>query len=427
MAAIPRNELRFYSYKNERERIVVDTTQLTDIKRKRKFLFAEILAFLLISVQLALYVFMWLHLLRDPSIKGMDFISFYTAGRIARQSNYHLLFDLDTQRTVQTSILTTDIFAGGVNLSQHPPYIAPLLSLLAIDDFVHSYILWTLVRLVVMVACGELIRHFLIHSGWDSFSALLGTLGSLCFFPFFLGLLGGQDTAFIMLGLLLWMFGMLEVNEIRAGFGLALASLSPLVAGALGLPLLATGRKASIWFILAMLLLVLYSLSLIGFQGGKDFIGLLHLSSQGEGLGLNQPAMYNLLGFLLRNFPDLSKQVSRLISWGAFITSITFIIFWWNKRKNLRVEHLGIAVVLNIFTLPHLHAHGLSYLLLPLLGMVTILYKRGFKTSALILIPVISTILLFSAFMISSINYALYYLLMSVLFGGLWISLRNSC
>ena len=405
---------------------MMDGQRSGSINLKLRFSFAEILAFLLISGQIALYVFMWFRLLGDPSLKGMDFISFYTAGRIARQGSYPLLFDLDSQRAVQHTIVAADTFAGGVNLSQHPPYLAPLLSLLAVDDFIQAYILWTLVRLAVMGICGKLIHRFLARSGWDPLSALLGTFGALSFFPFFLGLLGGQDTAFIMLGLFLWMFGLLGADDAWSGIGLALASLSPLISGALGLPLLASRKKAGLWFVAAISGLGLYSLSLIGAQGGKDFLGLMRLSSQGEGFGLNRSAMYNLLGFLLRTFPSLGAREASLISWAAFgISIIVVIVLWWNKRENLRVEHIGIAVVLAVFSLPHLHAHGLSYLLLPLFGAATIFYKRDFKSLAQVLMPVVSMLLLVSTFMSASVNYAAYYLLMLVLADGMGLSLMG--
>lgn len=384
---------------------------------KRNFSFAEIFAFLLICGQIGLYIFMWFRLLNDSSLKGMDFISFYTAGRIARESNYHQLYDLDTQRAIQHTIVSADTFAGGANLSQHPPYIAPVLSLLAVDDFVHSYILWTIIRLLIIAACGELIRHFLLWKSWDLKHSKLMVVGSLCFFPFFLGLLGGQDTAFIMLGLLLWMFGLLERRELHAGIGLALASLSPLITGALAIPLLATRRKASLWFILAMLGLILYSLILIGFQGGKDFIGLMRLSSQGEGFGLNQSSMYNLLGLLIRSFPDANIGKLRSIAWVAYILSILILcIYWWNKQDRLTIKPISIAFVLVTFTAPHLHLHGISYLLPPLIGVATILYDQGSKTIALILIPVISSILVIILLLMPEWNYFSYYLLMFSMF-----------
>jgi hypothetical protein len=332
------------------------------------------------------------------------------------------MYDLDTQRAIQHTIVSADTFLGGANLSQHPPYIAPMLSLLAVDNFVNSYILWTLVRLLIVATCGELIRRFLLWKGWDLKSSLLVAIGSLCFFPFFLGLLGGQDTAFIMLGLLLWMFGLLEGHEIRAGIGLALASLSPLITGALAIPLLATRRKASLWFILTMLGLILYSLTLIGFQGGKDFIGLMRLSSQGEGFGLNQSAMYNLLGLLLRSFPDANIDRIRSIAWVAFILSIlSMCIYWRNKQDRLTIKQISIAFVLVTFTAPHLHLHGISYLLPPLLGITTILYDQGNKAIALILIPVISSILVIVLLLMPEWNYSSYYLLMFSIFIALII------
>jgi hypothetical protein len=387
---------------------------------------AVLVAVLLISGQIALYAFMWVRLLSDPSLKTMDFISFYTAGRIARQGQYSQLFNLDTQRTVQHMIVAADAFPGGVNLSQHPPYLAPLLSLLAVDDFVQAYVLWTAVRVVVMIICGVLIWRFLLGRGWRPLRAILAALASLLFFPFFLGLLGGQDTAFIVLGLLLWMFGLVEKREVRAGFGLALASLSPLIVAALGPPLLAARRKAGLWFILSMGLLGLYSLALIGLQGGRDFVSLMGLSSQGEGYGLNQPKMYNLLGLLLRSLPASSVELSRLISWAAFgLSIILLVILWWNRRENLKIEHVGIAVVISVFTLPHLHAHALSYLLLPLLASITLLHERGHQTLAMLLIPLTSTLALLSIFMDSEINFAVYYALMLALIVGLSLSLRQ--
>lgn len=389
---------------------------------KRKIAFAELIAVLLISAQIAFYVLSWSRLLSDPSLKGMDFISFYTAGRIARAENYHLLFDLDAQRAVQHTIVEPDTFPGGVNLSQHPPYLAPFLSLFSVDDFVLVYIYWSIVRLLVMLVCGEIIRRFLLHLGWDQLPALLTALSSLCFFPFFLGLLGGQDTAFIMLGLLLWMTGLLTSREMLAGLGLAFSSLSLLVAIALGPATLSTRRKAGAWFIMGMFALGLYSLALVGLKGATDFVGLMSLSSKGEGFGLNQPHMHNLLGFLLRNFPGFGDGMARLTAWGIFLASVLFLVMlWWNKRENVRIDEIGLAVVLIVFTLPHLHSHGLSYLLLSLLASVVLLHTRGFKAIAVILIPLVSMVFLVASVTLSGLVYGLYYLLMAALAVGLWL------
>jgi hypothetical protein len=385
----------------------------------------EWLPLILLSFQLVLYAFIWLRLLGDPSLRGMDFISFYTAGRLARAGDYHQLYNLTAQSAVQAPIAGAEAFPGGVNLSQHPPYLAPLLALIAGDDFTRSYVLWTLVRLIVMAACGELIWRFLLRRGWGRRTAWLGALGCLTFFPFFLALLSGQDTAFILLGLLLWMFALLEGHELQAGFGLALASLSPTIAGALGLPLLALRRRAAGWFVLGLLLLAVCSLLLVGVQGAKDFLGLLRLSSQGGGYGLNQLQMYNLLGLLLRNAPGLNPGTARGIAWGAALLSVAGLcMLWWKMRQSLGIELIGIAVILGVFTSPHLHVHGLSYLLLPALGLMIILWERGRRFAALLFLPLTSTLMLLFAFFVQGWSRPVAYLLMMILLIGLIINLQ---
>jgi hypothetical protein len=112
---------------------------------------------------------------------------------------------------------------------------------------------------------------------------------------------------------------------------------------------------------------------------------LLRLSSQGGGYGLNQLQMYNLLGLLLRNAPGLNPGTARGIAWGAALLSVAGLcMLWWKMRQSLGIELIGIAVILGVFTSPHLHVHGLSYLLLPALGLMIILWERGRRFAALL-------------------------------------------
>jgi hypothetical protein len=127
--------------------------------------------------------------------------------------------------------------------------------------------------------------------------------------------------------------------------------------------------------------------------------------------------MYNLLGFLIRSFPSVNIDKIRSIAWAVSILSIlAMCIYWWNKQERLNIKHICMAVVLATFTAPHLHLHGLSYLLLPLLGITIMLYDQGRKEIALLLIPITSTILLLILFLASGWNFAIYYLLMLFMF-----------
>ncbi len=390
---------------------------MTNSNRLHKFSLAEILAFLLISLQLALYSFMWFQLLSDPSLKTMDFVSFYAVGRLIRAGEYEKIYDFDSEAVIQRQVAGEGY--QDPLIFNHPPHVTPLLALSASDDYARAYVYWSAVRLLVMIVCVEMIRRYLIHSGWTNLSAWLGALGGITFFPIFISLLGGQDTVFTLIGLLIWMFALLKRKEISAGLGLAFATLSPTIAGALALPLFASRRRAGLWFIASSLGLAIYSLLLVGIQGLKDLLDLLRISSQGEYYGFDWSGMYNLLGFLVRSFPNLGIATARSIAWAAAAISILgMCIFWWNRRSQINIRHIGIVVTLGTLTSPHLNLHGLSYLLLPLIGIVTILHERGNKSLALILVPAISTVLVFALFFIPALNFAAYYLLMSGLLLG---------
>ncbi len=382
----------------------------------RKFSLAEVLAFLLIIVQIAVYALMWFKALSAPILTTMDFIAFYTAGRIAASGDTSHLYNIAIQRGIQIHV-NSQIYDPLI--FNHPPYLTPLMGLVSIDNYVASYILWSAVRLLAMIICAEMIRRFLLGSGWGSLSALLGALGCMTFFPLFISFLGGQDTVFTLIGLLALMFGLLKKQDGLAGLGLAFASLTPTLAGAIGLPLLFSRRRAGRWFIGGMLFLLIYSYLLVGSQGVIDFLYMLKLTSSGRYYGLAWSGMYNLLGLLIRNAPALNLGKAQLIVWVASALSIlSMCILWRTKRDSLGAEHIGMALVLSVFTSPHLHIHGLSALLLPALGLMVILYRRGYKAVSTLIVPVISIVFLL-IFMLSNWSHIYSYLLMAVLFFSL--------
>lgn len=394
---------------------------------KKNLLFNGLIL-LLLSFQFSAYILIWAQLLDDPSLKGMDFISFYTAGKIFDLGLYNQLFDLALQKQVQWEIVSPDTFSGGVNLSQHPPYLAPLLGLVIVDDFLTSYIRWSLVRLIVCAVIWYSVYVFLLQRGWRKDHAVLYGLAFILFFPFFLGWLGGQDTAFILLGILMWVLGLLNGQDKKAGAGLALASLSPLVPFVLSIPMMLSRWKAGAWFVVSMIGLAVYSLLMIGFEGGRQFIDLMLLSSQGEGYGLNQTRMYNLLGLLLRGLPDSFHDTARLTSWIFFALVILVSSWFWHRhRDTLRIEHIALTVLVSTFALPHLHIHGLSYLLIPALAHGLLVYEKGRVVEALCFLPVFSVIMLIASFVAPPfLNYGLYYFFMAYLFFILWNAIKRN-
>jgi hypothetical protein len=359
-----------------------------------------------------------------------DFLGFYSSGRVARAGELGRLYDVDAQYAIQRAVNGPDFSPDFTSLSQHPPILAPLLAAIAGDDYVTAYIRWTVVLILVLIGCATVVAKWLIAAGWERRTAIISSINGICFYPVFLSVVQGQDTAFILLGLLIWMLALLQHRELLAGSGLAMATLSPQIAGTLALPLIASRRPAAWWFCVVVSLLTLYCLALIGGQGARDFLNLLLSSAQGQGNGvlINQADMFNFLGLLLRSAPDLDPEMARMLAWGGVLFSTSLMCrLWWGKGIRLTANHIGLAVVLGVFTSPHLHSHSLSLLLLPLLTLMSNLWNRGGfgQIAALVSLPVCSWLMLFGHFAGGPWFYRAAYALMMVLAGGLFMEIRR--
>jgi hypothetical protein len=362
-----------------------------------------------------------------PALGGVDFISFYTAGRIARAGTYRQLYDLTLHYAIQSPIIGPNFVPGGVIMSQHPPFLAPLLGLISVDDYRASYITWSVILACVLVPCGVIAARLLAANGIDRRSSMLAAISAVLFYPVFISLLKGQDTAFVLLGALVWMWALLARRERLAGAALALVLLKPQIALVLALPLLASRNRAAWWFCAASGLLGLYSLLLVGLSGLVDLLGLMRLSADGSGYGTNQPAMYNFLGLLIRGAPTLDVATLSVLKWTVYLLTISFLCWlWWGKRESLTIQHIGVAVTLSLFASPHLHLHDLSLLLLPVLGSMILLWRRGRRgrVAALALLPAGSLLLFASDLVEGSLHFLVGYALMLALLIGLSSSLR---
>ncbi len=375
----------------------------------------------------AIYAQLWIGLLSLPALDGVDFIVFYTAGRIMRSGSYRLLYDLDVQHAIEVPIIGPNFVPGGTLPYNHPPLLAPLLAIIAFDQYRSAYIAYSAIQLGVLLLCGVIAARFLTERGFDKRSTIVAASSVVLFYPAFISLLKGQDTPFVLLGALVWMWALLARRERLAGVALALVLLKPQIALALALPLLVSRNRAAWWFCGASALLGLYSWLLVGSGGLLDLLGLLRLSSDGQGYGMNQTAMYNLLGLLIRGAPALDAATLSVLKWTAYALAVGFLCWlWWGKRDTLTVQHIGIAVTLSLFTSPHLHLHDLSLLFLPALGGMALLWGRGRRgrLAALALLPASSLLLFASDLVNGPLHFIAGYALMLALLLGLSSSLR---
>jgi len=291
-------------------------------------------------LQLVLYVAVW----RTAQPKETDFPAFYSAARVwaTGQNPY----DLDEQCRVQVPIRGTPCLPFA-----HPPILLPLINLVSNENYQSSYYRWNLVLLLITAIC--ILPLHRISREWKN------SVQSLLFLPVIIAITLGQDTPFILLAVLSWVWLLGEKKDLLSGVVLSLAVLKPQIALLLALPLLFSRPKAFAGFCIGATLLTAYSLLLVGPQGFRGLLGIVEVMSQGTGFGVNPRAMINAAALLVR------AGLSATWSWAVFAVGVVIISVLW-KRLGTSVNALAAGINVALFCAPHLHLHDLSLLSLSL-------------------------------------------------------------
>ena len=329
-----------------------------------------------LGMQVAWYGLLWSRMIFQPEVsRPGDFSIFYTAGRIAAEGHIGQVFDIQLQLAVQEKLLGYKFPISNLLPFNHPPLLVPILQLISTQDYMPSYWRWVLIMLCFIIAIMLLINQLLKAEQWDKGSRSIFILCCLLFYPIFIGLLKGQDTAFLLLGAILWFFGLVIKKDAMAGLGLALTVIRPQIALVLAVPFLFNRRQVWWWFCLGAAILGLYSLALVGFGGVRDFINLLKISASGQGFGMDQNAMFNYTGMVLRLLPQANINVVHIAAWGLFLAAAGGLLIWWKVSPEIHYRQIVLAVALSMFAAPHLHYHDLILMLIPVIGLMIILVK----------------------------------------------------
>ena len=308
-------------------------------------------------------------LFRPDLYKPTDFSIFYTAGRIADTGRYDLIYDIETQRATRQDFLGVPLETTKILPFNHPPLFVPLLQIITDDNYMASYWRWALVIAIFLVAAMIVFMSLLRKEKMEAGHRWLLILACVLFYPLFVSFFRGQDSVIVLLGVMLWMYGLVTGRDLLSGAGLALAVLRPQIALMLAIPFLFRRRKVWWWFCGFASLLALYSLLLVGWNGVRDFFILIGISAQGEGFEMYQQAMLNFTGLALRFFPQVNLNIIHAVAWGLFCASLAGLSIWWKISPEIRLRQIVIAVTLSVFVAPHLHYHDLTLLLVPCLGV----------------------------------------------------------
>ena len=345
------------------------------------------------------YLGIWVRMISDPVERtGADFIHFYSAGRIAQSQGAPYVYDLSLQQKVQEEQVGFSLVPGQVLPYNHIPYLIPILRTIATTSYIDSFYRWDSIMLLLYVGGVIILSGLLKQASLDRGSIVISAIGSILFLPVFVSLLNGQDTALLFLGAAMWMYGLVSGKEFLAGAGLSLTTVRPHIALILALPMLFRHRKVFLAFALSAGGLALLSVLILGMNGVQDFIDVLLITAGGEWYGTKQFAMFNLIGLLTRTFPWLEADTIRTFGWTIYGMMTIFLCIFWARTKDLKTGRIGLTVILALFSVPHLHFHDLTLLLIPSYDLVRLSKQDShLKTSIATTLPVaISLILLLS-------------------------------
>jgi hypothetical protein len=346
------------------------------------------------------YALLWLRMITTwKEYTGADFIAFYAAGRIARNEGAEYGYDLDLQRRYEQEVVGFEIAPEHISPYLHPPFILPIARLVSLDDFRLSFGLWNLV-MIGFLAMGTIPWTSLFRAAFDRRQAALLVASVLLFYPSYVSIVNGQDSAILFFGGCLWLAGIVTRRDWMAGLGLAVLAVRPHLALPLALPFLFRQRKVWWWFLLGAVVLAGFSFFYAGWGGVEGFLRVLLVSGRGVNYHTGENNMLNLIGLLLRIFPGVQADILRWFGWGVYFAAIIFLCALWARTRQLTERELSLAVLLGLFTAPHFHFHDFVLLIVPVACLMLVLLKRGSpaRQNVLLFPLVVSFILLFSYF-----------------------------
>ena len=361
---------------------------------------------------LVYYAIQWTRMIADPSMRtSFDFIAYYSAGRIAREYGMSKVYDVDAQHAMEKQVVGYNLGEEQVLLFLHMPYLLPVLYLIVSENYAASFVRWDLLMIALYVIGFSLFSKWLA-AGTDADRRRRFMIEAVTFFPCFVSLLLGQNTAILFLGITLLAWGTARGRLWLAGLGMALITVRPQLVLLMMLPVFILNRGVFWRFTAISATLAIGSILLLGLDGTASFVHTMFLGAGGDWYGLRVDTMINVNGFLLRNVPSLGTGVIHLIAWTCYAASIPLLAILARRAAGLDVHFLGQMILISMVGVPHLQYHDLTLLLFPLLS-------AGLRVNA---IPVFNRLKFVFHPMISSYLF-MFGLLQRTVFPSLMVSL----
>lgn len=351
-----------------------------------KLNFRRILTYVAILSLLVYFIITWVSMLGDLYKRtGSDFMGFYTFGRIAQSQGFPSIYKIEEQQNLQEEIVghpVTPIFYT------HLPFIAPLAMILVSEEYVESFKRWAVVLLFFNVINVYFLLNLLDIPKFTRENLVVLGLGAFLFDPTFSGFMNGQDTAILLLGSAIWVYGLFSRKYFLSGFGLSLTTVRPQIALFIAIPFLFHHRKVFWGFVVGSSLLAVISLGLLRTEGTIRFIESIRYiegTVWQESHALDMPT---LSGIIRRNFTVSSFKPVQSLVWLCYALGIVGFSILWRKSIEINGKDIGLLLLASIFLAPYAHYHDLILLLIPIFCLIRIHQTMGsVQQNALSILP----------------------------------------
>lgn len=300
-----------------------------------------------------------------------DFLAFYTASHHTLNDMITRIYDAESMRSFERTIVPYPVSGLGYMPFLNPPFVAVLLSPLALMSVNTSRAVWIIINLSLMVLIAvRLLKG--IKPVWFQVPLLVLLV---CSYPVYQNLIQGQFSIFILAGCLLALHYIERGRLVLGGAFLAVLAAKPQLAIFLGIGLLLYKQWNIIkGMVLATLVLVLVTLPVTGVDLYKTYAQFSSAVTSGHfnGAGAVGPTAwqgsltfaFGLNGLFTSMFGQSRVGMVNGFTLGSIVVLLAlFAVVARRQKPNLNSSpgRLVLAAGLTIIMLmnPHAYAHDL--------------------------------------------------------------------
>jgi hypothetical protein len=232
--------------------------------------------------------------------------------------------------------------------------------------------------------------------GFTRENLIILAMGTCLFFPTFSGFMNGREDGIVLLGMILWTWGIFSEKYFLAGLGLTLTTTRPQIALILAIPFFFRHQKAFWGFVLGGSIFAAFNLALVGIDGAMKYLESIRYI---EATIWNEPHSFDMptiSGLIRRNFEFTDPGPVKALVWVCYLLGILFFCAYWYGSDRIDEKQIGLISIAAIFLQPYAHYHDLILLLIPIFCLIRLLQKQKGNTArqySLAIIPLVVSLL----------------------------------